>query len=237
MLSRLAISGHRQWRIPADGVCTEAAPGFGCCAVPGIESGRGNRVDGSAVRLAARRQPRPWLGDQSWNRPIAPSPRTCSSTTNLPPGTSTRRISPRVAATSVDRAQHQSDVYRVETVVRERNRLAGRHRRCRRRCRGDGQRETPSAGTRPPAPRRRPTSPRAARTSSRFPGRDPPSAAGRSRCHRRSAISAIEQPVEERLAEPIHVREQRITARYLLPRSMRNGGYSSRINDTYTATR
>jgi hypothetical protein len=46
-----------------------------------------------------------------------------------------------------------------------------------------------------------------------------------------------EKPVEDRLTEPIYIGEQRICARYLLPRSSRNGGYSSRINDTYTATR
>ncbi len=117
----------------------------------------------------------------------------------------------------VDRAQHKPDVYRVETVVRERNRLADPvddvdcnavaasksgshppHRRLRlhggdRRHRG---RKKQQVGSR-------------AETDDQQP-------AGRI-AHRLSAIPAIEQPVEDRHAESIHVREQRITARHLRP--------------------
>ena len=55
--------------------------------------------------------------------------------------------------------------------------------------------------------------------------------------HRLSSISVIENPVEDRHAESIHIGEQRIPAPHGLPRSNRNGGYSSLIKETYTATR
>jgi hypothetical protein len=68
------------------------------------------------------------------------------------------------------------------------------------------------------------------------PETDYQQAAGRM-CDRRLPISVVEKPVEEGLTEPIYIGEQRIIARYRLPRSIWNGGYSSLINETYTATR
>ena len=111
----------------------------------------------------------------------------------------------------VDRAQHQPDVYRVETVVREWNRLAdpiddvdrnaatasqSRSHSAHRRLwlhgsdRGHRGRKEHQVGSR-------------AETDHQQP-------AGRI-AHRLSAIPAIEQPVEDRHAESIDVREQRIT--------------------------
>lgn len=52
---------------------------------------------------------------RSCSRPVSPSPRTCSSTTSLPPGTSTRRISARVAATS--RTEHSTSPMCTESKL------------------------------------------------------------------------------------------------------------------------
>jgi hypothetical protein len=137
----------------------------------------------------------------------------------------------------IDRAQHKPDVHRVETVVQERNRLpdpiddidrnavasskSGSHPPHRRlRLHGGDRRhrrrQKHQVGSR-------------AETDEQQPARRI--------AHRLSAIPAIEQPVEDRHAESIYVREQRITACHRIPKSIRNGGYSSRIRETYTATR
>ncbi len=51
----------------------------GAAQPAGVESGRGDGVDGTAVRLAARLTTMTTvLAIRSWNRPIKPSPRTCS---------------------------------------------------------------------------------------------------------------------------------------------------------------
>src|ERR1700722_4641169 len=90
----------------------------------GVESGRGNRVDGSTVRLASGCQPRPGLGDQVLKpahqavaadmlkdyQPAA----GCEYTTDFSQG----------GGHVVDRAQHQADVHRVKAVVRKGDRLA-----------------------------------------------------------------------------------------------------------------
>ena len=90
---------------------------------PGIESGRSNGVDGSAVGLATGSQPRPRLRDQV----LEPTHRAlpadmfeddqpasgCEHTPDLAKGD----------GHIIDRAQHKPDMDRVETVVRERNRL------------------------------------------------------------------------------------------------------------------
>ena len=169
---------------------------------------------------------------RSWNRPIAPSPRTCSRTTNLPPGD---QHTPDLAEGSthiIDRAQHQPDVYRVETVVRERNRLGDPI--------DDVDRNAATAGkSRSHPPERRLRLHGGDRRHRRRKKHQVGSRADAYHqqpayriTHRLSAIPAIEQPVEDRHAEPIHIREQWIAARHVLPKSIRNGGYSSRIKDT-----
>ncbi|GAB4709282.1 FtsX-like permease family protein [Mycobacterium avium subsp. hominissuis] len=52
---------------------------------------------------------------RSCSRPVSPSPRTCSSTTSLPPGTRTRRISARVAPTS--RTEHSTSPMCTESKL------------------------------------------------------------------------------------------------------------------------
>jgi hypothetical protein len=204
---------------------------------PGIESGRSNGVDGSAVGLATGSQPRPRLGDQV----LEPTHRTlpanmleddqpasgCEHTPDLAKG----------RCHVIDRAQHKPDMDRVEAVVRERNRLGNpiddvdhdaatpgtsRSHPPKRRLRLHGgnrrhrRRKKHQVGSRTDAYHQQP----ADRIT-----------------HRLSAIPLIEQLAEDRRAESVHIRKQRIAARYVLPRSSRNGGYSSRINETYTATR
>src|SRR5258707_12938878 len=89
----------------------------------GVESGGGNGVDGSTVRLASGCQPRPWLGDQVLKpahqavaadmlgdyQPAA----GCEYTTDFSQG----------GGHVVDRAQHEADVYRVKAVVRKGHRI------------------------------------------------------------------------------------------------------------------
>jgi hypothetical protein len=90
----------------------------------GVESGSGNGIDGSTVRLASGCQPRPWLGDQVLkpaHQAVAADvledyqPASgCEYPTDFSQG----------GAHVVDRAQHQADVYRVKAVVWKGNRLA-----------------------------------------------------------------------------------------------------------------
>src|ERR1700719_1881720 len=91
---------------------------------PRIESGRSDGVDGSAVRLATGRQPRPRPCDQV----LEPTHRSVPAhmLENDQPASGCEHA-PDLAEGSghiVDRAQHKPDMYRVETAVRERNRLA-----------------------------------------------------------------------------------------------------------------
>src|SRR5271154_2314042 len=93
----------------------------GAAQPTGVESGRGNGIDGSTVRLASGCQPRPWLGDQVLKpahqafaadmledyQPAA----GCEYTTDFSEG----------GGHVVDRAQHQAYVHRVKAVVRKGN--------------------------------------------------------------------------------------------------------------------
>src|SRR5712672_945359 len=89
----------------------------------GIEARRDNGVDGPAVRLTTGRKPRPWLGDQV----LEPTHRALAADMlqddQPAPGHEYPPDLAQGGGDIVDRAQHQPDVHRVETVVRERNRL------------------------------------------------------------------------------------------------------------------
>ena len=154
---------------------------------------------------------------RSWNRPITPSPRTCSRTTNLPPGASTRRISPRVAATSS--TEHNTRPTCTESKLLSGNGIdspipstmstAMPLRRARARSHPPERRLRLHGGDRRHRRRNKHQVGSRAETNHEQP-------AGRI-AHRRPTKTAIEQPVEERHAEPIHVREQRITAKLSAP--------------------
>src|SRR3954468_21795040 len=187
--------------------------------------------------MATRRQPRPRPCDQV----LEPTHRAIP-TDMLEDDQAAARYqhAPDLAEGSahiIDRAQHQSDVYRLETVVRERNRL--------RNPIDNVERNAATAGKRRSHPPKRRL--RLHRGYRRHPGRNKQQVRSRPDAdhqqpacripHRLSAVPVIEQLAEDRHAESVNVRKQRITSRYVLPRSSRNGGYSSRINETYTATR
>ena len=154
---------------------------------------------------------------RSWNRPIAPSPRTCSRTTNLPPGVSTRRISPRVAATSS--TEHNTSPTCTESKLLSGNGIDSPTPSTmstampRRRARAQAIRRNAASGstaaTDVTAGGRKSKSVPGPRTDYQQP-------AGRV-AHRLSAIPPIEKPVEDRHAESIHIREQRIAARHTRP--------------------
>src|SRR5580693_9753329 len=90
----------------------------------GIESGGGNGVDGSAVGLAAGGQPRPRFCHQV----LEPTHRAVASdmleNDQSSPGSEDPSDLAEGSGHIVDRAEHQSDMHRVETIVREGNRLA-----------------------------------------------------------------------------------------------------------------
>jgi hypothetical protein len=92
----------------------------------GIESGRGNGVNGSTVRIVTGRKPRPRLCDQvlePTRRPLAADmfegdQPACGH--ERPPDLGEGR------SYIINRAEHQPDVRRVETVVRKRFRVSFR---------------------------------------------------------------------------------------------------------------
>ncbi len=184
---------------------------------PGIESGRGNGVEGSAVRLATGRQPRPRLGDPV----LEPTHRTVPANMleDDQPASGYEHTPDLVEGSGqiVNRAQHKADVYRVETVVRERNRLTDPI--------DDIDRDAVAAsksGSHPPHRRyrlhsgdRRHRRRKKQQVGSRA-DTEHKQPAGRI-AHRLSPIPAIEQPIEDRHAVSIHIREQRITARHCYP--------------------
>ena len=149
---------------------------------PGIESGRGNGVDGSAVRLTSRSQPGPRLCDpvlepahRAIPANVLENNQPASGYEHTPDLAEGSAPHPQPSTTQARRVPSRNCCPGMESTRR-------RHPRCRLQCRACEQRWKPSAGTPPPARRRRPPSPQAEGTSSRYPGRDRPSAAGQSHC-------------------------------------------------------
>ena len=190
------------WRILADGVCTETAPGF---------------ADAAQIRWY-RIRPRQWPR-RSAGSARSPQP-TRTTALRSGPGTDPSRP-PRAHArgrpTCLPARGHAgsrraSRPHRRPSTAParygpSRNCCPGKEstrrspRRCRLQCRG-GERadETPSAGTWPPAPRRRSRSPRAGRNFKSVPGPRPNISSRPVACAIAvSAIPVVEQPVEERL--------------------------------------
>src|SRR6516225_6500940 len=180
-----------------------------------IEPGCGNGIDGSAVRLATAGQSRPRLGDQVLE-PIYLALSADMLEDDQP--ASGREHTPDLAQGSahiVDRAQHQPDVYRVETVVRERNRLANPvdDVDCDAAAVSDTRRRPPKRGHRLHGGDRShrgrqelQVGPRAETEHQQPAGR---------MSDRRPAIPVIERSVEKWHAEAIYAGEQGITAHHL----------------------
>ncbi len=175
------------------------------------------------------------LAIRSWNRPIKPSPRTCSRTTSLPPGARTRRISARVASTSS--TEHSTSPMCTESKLPSSKgidspipstMLASML------CRRASARPFDALPLR--VPRRPPTSRPQEGTAGPFRVPGPPSVADRT-CGSSPRVDSGDRTACRRPA----CRVDRCTgttdygapwATCTLPRSIRNGGYSSRISET-----
>jgi len=174
---------------------------------PGIESCRGNGVDGPAVRLTSGSQPGPRLCDQVLEPTHDAIPANVLENNQPASG---YEHTPDLAEGSGDivyRAQHKPDVYRVETVVREWNRLtepiddvdcdAVAASKC------GGHPSERRFGLQGGDGRHRRWKKHQVGTRAETDHQQPASRIG----HRPSAIPGIEQPVEDRHAESVHVRE------------------------------